>query len=136
MKSRKSLIQLIRYGVIGLLSNVAGYLVFLLIVYMGVEPKLAMTFLYSVGAAVGFFGNKLWTFSHEGWLLNSAARYIIAHIGGYSINWLCLYWFVDRMGYSHQWVQAVAIFVVALYLFIVLKIFVFPEALNESNESK
>jgi len=108
-------------------TNFLGYFVYLLITYCGVEPKVLITFMYPIGAAVGFFGNRQWAFAHKGSLLSSGARYFIAHLCGYLINLFILLTFVDRLGYPHQLVQAVAIFVVAGFLFLAFKYFVFPE---------
>lgn len=124
---RRSATQFFRYGLVGIASNLSGYLLFLLITYWGMEPKIAMTLLYVVGATIGFFGNRQWTFAHKGASLVSGARYFIAHVFGYLINFLILLMFVDRLGYSHQWVQAVAIIVVAGFLFVVFKYFVFSK---------
>ena len=120
--------QFFRYGMVGLASNLAGYLLFLLITYWSVEPKIAMTLLYVVGATIGFIGNRQWAFAHRGALSEVASRYVAAHLLGYLINFLILLTFVDRLGYSHQWVQAGAIFVVAGFLFVAFKYFVFPKS--------
>jgi putative flippase GtrA/SAM-dependent methyltransferase len=119
--------QLIRYGIVGLLNNAAIYLIFLLVTYWGVTPKIAMSFLYVVAAVASFIWNKNWTFSYSGRVNRSFTRFVLAHIGGYLINLLILLVFVDRLGYSHQAVQAVAIFVVAGFLFIAFKYFVFNQ---------
>ncbi|MFH0995207.1 MAG: GtrA family protein [Pseudomonadota bacterium] len=119
--------QLIRYGVVGVVSNAAIYLIYLLITYIGVEPKTAMTLVYIIGASIGFIGNRKWTFAHRGDSSGAALRYVLAHLFGYLLNFLILFTFVDRLGYAHQWVQAVAIITVAGVLFIVFKYFVFRE---------
>jgi putative flippase GtrA len=119
--------QLIRYGLVGVATNLAMYVVYLLITYLGVEPKKAMTLVYLVGASIGFIGHRNWSFSHRGSAINSAIRYIAAHLSGYVLNLLILVVFVDRLGYAHQVVQGVAIIVLAMYLFVVFKYFVFPK---------
>jgi putative flippase GtrA len=131
IKTRKSISQLFRYALVGFLSNVAGYLVYLALTYIGGTPKVIMTVLYVVGAAVGFFGNRNLTFEYEGSIMRAGGRYIIAHGAGYTINLSILILFVDKLGYAHQWVQAVAIFIVAAFLFLAFKVFVFPVT-NES----
>jgi putative flippase GtrA len=123
-----SLQQLLRYSLVGIAINLAGYLVYLLITFFGLPPKITMTFLYFIGATAGFWGNRQLTFMHHGSLLGSGVRYIVAHIFGYLINLTILVMFVDRLGFAHQWVQAVAIFVVAAYLFVAFKFFVFAES--------
>ena len=127
-----SVSQLTRYAFVGLMSNLAGYLVYLLVTYFGGTPKITMSLLYVVGATIGYIGNRNFTFTHKGSLLGSSARYFIAHSFGYSINIAILIIFVDRYGYAHQWIQAIAIFVVASFLFIAFKFFVFTDK-NASN---
>jgi putative flippase GtrA len=119
--------QLIRYGLVGVASNAAMYFVYLLITYLGVEPKKAMTLVYIIGASIGFIGNRKWTFAHRGDSARAALRYVLAHLFGYLLNFLILFTFVDRLGYAHQWVQAIAIIIVAGFLFIVFKYYVFRE---------
>lgn len=121
------MLQLIRYGLVGVLSNVTIYFVYLLITYFGVEPKIAMTLVYIIGAFIGFIGNRKWTFAHRGDFTSAALRYVPAHLFGYLFNLLILFVFVDRLGYAHQWVQAVPIIIVAGFLFIIFKYFVFYE---------
>lgn len=119
--------QLIRYGLVGATSNAAIYLVYLLLTYLGMEAKSAMTLVYLIGATIGFIGNRNWTFAHRGGSSSAVLRYVLAHAFGYMINFLILYIFVDRFGYAHQWVQAAAIIIVAGFLFVIFKFFVFSE---------
>jgi len=129
-------LQLFRYAFVGLASNVAGYLVYLLFTQAGATPKLAMSLLYGVGAAIGFFGNRCLTFSHKGAMLGAGIRYVVAHFLGYLINLAILVVCVDHLGYPHQVVQAVAILMVAAYLFIAFKFFVFRVSIGESGSRK
>lgn len=121
------MLQLISYGLVGSVSNVTIYFVYLLITYLGIEPKTAMTFVYIIGASIGFIGNRNWTFAHRGDFSSAVLRYMLAHLLGYLVNFYILYTFVDRFNYDHQWVQALAIIIVAGFLFTVFKYFVFQE---------
>lgn len=125
IRSRVTEKQLVRYAIVGVASNAAGYLVYLLITHLGMPPKAAMSSLYAVGATVGFFGNSALTFAYKGGIIGSGIRYLITHAVGYSMNLTILVIFVDLFGYPHQLVQAIAIFVVAAFLFIAFKYFVF-----------
>jgi len=124
-ENRKSATQLFRYTIIGLMSNFIGYMIYLLITYFGATPKITMTVLYGIGATVSFFLNSKLTFEHTGSLFGPGVRYIIAHCFGYLINFILLFILVDKLGYAHQWIQAMAIFVVAVFLFLMFKFFVF-----------
>ena len=121
----RTVIQLIKYGIIGLTTNTAGYLLYLGTTHMGITPVLAMTLLYALGATIGFVGNRKLTFAHTGSILGSGARYILTHLAGYALNLGILVIFVDRLGYPHQVIQAAAILIVAAFLFIMFKVFVF-----------
>lgn len=116
-----------RFGLVGLVSNALIYLIYIIITHVGVEPKKAMTITYIVGVGIGFLGNRTWTFNHGGKMSSAALRYFIAHFFGYLLNLLILFLFVDLQGYAHQLVQAVAILVVAGYLFLASKYFVFSK---------
>lgn len=117
--------QLLRFLVVGAASNVAGYLLYLLVTHLGVAPKLAMTVLYGVGAILGFVGNRSYTFGHSSLLLTTGARYIAAHCLGYLLNLFIQIVAVDHLGYPHQLAQAVGVCTVAVFLFIAFKYFVF-----------
>ena len=124
---RQSVFQLFRYGVVGLISNLIIYLLYLFFTYFGTEPKLAMTIVYLIGASISFFGNKSFTFNDKGGVFDSIVRYIMIHILGYLLNLSVLIVFVDKLGYSHQIVQGIAIFLVAAFLFVSFKWFVFKD---------
>jgi putative flippase GtrA len=128
--------QLLRYTLVGIASNVSGYLVYLLATYYGATPKITMSILYAAGAVVSFWGNRRVTFSFQGSLLGSGLRYVIAHFFGYLLNLCILIVFVDKLRFAHQIVQAVAIFVVALFLFTVFKVFVFTELATPQKEGQ
>jgi putative flippase GtrA len=119
--------QLLRYGLVGVVSNLIIYSFYLFITYIGIEPKRAMTLVYIIGASIGFVGNRRWTFDHGGNISSAALRYFLTHIFGYMINFLIIFTFVDILGYAHQLVQAAAVIIVAGLLFFLFKYFVFPE---------
>lgn len=125
-------IQLSRYAVVGLASNAVGYLLYLLLTYAGMGHKSAMSLLYAVGVTQTFYFNRVWSFRHQGGLRGSLARYIFAHAVGYLLNLGLLWLAVDRMHLPHQGVQAAAIVVVALCLFLMHKYWVFAPSLRRS----
>jgi len=107
--------------------NLVGYMVYLLITYLGGTPKITMTLIYAVAVTASFFGNRKLAFAHKGNLLGAGVRYVIAHCFGYCINLTILIVLVDKLGYAHQWAQASAILVLVPFLFLAFKFFVFRE---------
>lgn len=124
---QKNLSVLFKYGIVGLSQNGVGYLVYLLLVWLGLGPKTAVSVCYPIGALLSFWGNRRWTFSHQGSVSGAMSRFILSHIGGYFINLAMLYFFVDILFFPHELVQAFAIFFVAIYLFLMMRFFAFPK---------
>lgn len=122
---RKTFRQLLSYALIGVLTNVSGYAVYLLLTYLWDSPKVTMTLLYLVGASIGFLANRRFTFRHDGHIGSTGVRYLLVQVAGYLLNLVLLLLFVDWSGFPHQIVQAIAIVVVAIFLFIMLRVFVF-----------
>jgi putative flippase GtrA len=118
--------QAIRYGVVGIASNLLLYLLYLCITFVGVGHKTAMSVIYVAGILQTFLANRRWTFRHEGAANEALIRYVLAYLAGYIINLLFLLVFVDSLGLPHQGVQAVAILLVAGILFFIQKFWVFP----------
>lgn len=128
MINTTSLKQIFRYGIIGFAHNFTGYFVFLLFTWLGVDPKLVVAVVYPIFAAISYIANKRWTFSHNGEYKRSVLYYVIAHLIGCGLNLFMLYYFVDILHYPHELVQALAVFVVAGFLFLIFRFVVFRHA--------
>lgn len=125
LKIRSSMRQLFRYGLVGVLSNAIAFAAYLVMTSLGVSPEVSMTIVYVIAATVGFLGNRTLTFAHQGSVMGAGIRYVIAHCFGYALNLSILIVMVDKLGYAHQLAQAFAILVVAAFLFLAFKFFVF-----------
>nr|WP_315202817.1 GtrA family protein [uncultured Albidiferax sp.] len=125
--------QLIRYAIIGILNNAIAYVLYLVLTYHGMGHKLAMSLLYCLGVAQTFYFNRRWTFEHSGHMSSALIRYISVYGLGYIFNLAMLVLLVDRLGLPHQWVQATAVFVIAAFLFLAQKIWVFSPATRRNE---
>lgn len=121
----RSISQLFRYGLVGLSVNLIGYALYLFLTFVGGEPKVVMTLLYIVGTFSSFFLNRFFTFKHSGFYGTAFGRFWFTYMLGYLINLLALYVGVDVIGFPHQIVQAIMIFIVAGVLFLLQKFWVF-----------
>ena len=72
-----------------------------------------------------FAFNKTWTFAHEGHVGRTFIAYSLIYAFGYVVNLCALYVLVDKLGYEHQWVQGIMIFLIAILLFTLQKLLVF-----------
>lgn len=125
--------QFIRYGLVGVISNSIIFCLYLFLTYLSIDPKIAVTFLYIVGSSIGFVGHRKWTFVRHVVAKKSALVYLLTQLSGYLLNFLIIFIFVDNFGFPHKWVQAFAIVVVAVFLFIVFKLFVFGDFTYQSE---
>lgn len=118
-------IQLSRYAVVGLANNALGFLLYLLLTSAGMGHKTAMTLLYAVGVIQTFYFNRKWSFNHRGVVSVALLKYVATYAFGYVFNLAVLIVAVDHLGWPHQWVQGVMIFVLAGMLFLLQRYWVF-----------
>lgn len=126
-------VQSFRYVVVGAISNLALYIAYLGLTALGMEPKTAMSLLFVVGVGQSFIFNKRWTFGYSGAARAVLPRYAAAYGGSYLLNLVLLAILVDRLGWSHQFVQAGAMGLNALLLFLLQRHWVFPQGTSSSR---
>lgn len=120
-----SVAEAIRFGMVGIVSNLILYCLYLLFTYFGMGYKESMTILFLMGVLQTFFINKNWTFRHGVAGIVFFKRYMLVYIIAYLMNLLALYFFVDYHGFPHQYVQAVMILVIAFYSYMAQRFWVF-----------
>ena len=126
--NRKSALQLFRYGVVGVLNNLLGYGIYLLVTFFWLDPMVAISLLYPVGAITAYFGHSKYAFSYQGKHTRALLRYTVAHMIGFGVDFLMLYLLWEKLKFPHQAVQAAAIVVVSSVLFLLFRYFVFPQS--------
>ena len=114
-----------RYVVAGLASNAALYAFFLLLLAAGVPYGVAMTVSYATGVALAFHLHRNWTFQRRdaGW--RRAWRFVAAYGMGYVLNIIGLALLVEGRVLGPAVGQAVMIVVVAAFLFVLQRAWVF-----------
>jgi len=112
--------KVIRFAVVGFISNLVRYVVFLGLTIIGLGYKIAMSILYFVGVLQTFVCNKKWTFRHHVHLMVTLMRYISIYAFGYLINLIVM---VDNLGYSPM--REPGVLVLAVLLFVLQKAWVF-----------
>ena len=126
--------QFLRFAVVGLASNALGFCWYLLLTWLGVGPKTAMSLLFLIGTLQTFVFNKRWSFQFDGPNRHVFLRYLSVYGLGYLVNLAMLMWLVDYAGYPHVLIQAVMIVVVAILMFILQKYWVFAKPPTCSSE--
>lgn len=124
----KAYSQFLRFTIVGVVSNVVLFLMYLALTMLGVGHKVAMSTLYLVGIMQTFAFNKRWSFKYEGVAPTALFRYWIVCASGYLLNLSVLMILVDQLGFPHQLVQGIMILVVAILTFLAHKFWVFRTA--------
>ena len=122
---RRSMGSLVRFAVVGVVSNVALYVAYVGVTFMGVGPKLAMTLCFVAGVLFSFVLNRNWSFKSASPTGGALLRYAITYLLGYLLNLAGLLLFVDGWGFPHEIVQACLIAVVAVLMFVAQRAWVF-----------
>ena len=124
---RDGWLQSIRFGIVGLASNLLLYALYVFLNYLGADPKLAVTILYLLGLSWTFVLNKHWSFSYRGdWGL-SYVRYLSLYGGLYATNISALLFFVDILELRHAFVQAAVVIIFIPVMFLMQRCWVFPK---------
>ena len=119
--------QIMRYIIVGLVSNSMLFILYLLATSHGIGHKAAMSLLYVIGIIQTFIFNRRWSFSSNSSINSAFCRYFAVYGIGYFLNLTILTVFVDGLGWPHQYVQGVTILIIAIALFLAQKFWVFPE---------
>jgi len=127
--------QISRYGLVGLSLNSMMYIVYMILTAYCFSPFNAVFLLYPLGVLVSFFAHRGLTFKLNSLKWNSIElfKYVFSYAVGFLLNLSILYIFFEKLGYPHQLVQLCAIFIVAGFLFISMKLFVFPALQNKES---
>ena len=127
-------LQAVRFGIVGLTSNIVLYLLYLVLVKISVDPKLVVTFLYVLGLSWTFLFNKRWSFSHRGDWGRAGVRYFSLYGGLYLTNILTLVLLVDLIELPHAFVQAGVVMVFIPIVFLLQRYWVFSKRRVISSE--
>ena len=127
-------LQGLRYGVLGIVSNIVLYLLYLFFTGVGFGYKTTMTTLFITGTVQSFFFNKRWTFEYQGNNKSTFAKYFLIYGIGYLANLIGLTLFVDYLNFPHEIVQGILILVVSSILFMLQSHWVFKKNLIEVPE--
>ena len=122
---QKTLVEFFRFSVVGIVSALVVYSLYLLITAAGVMPKLVMSLLYFFNAMICFLCNWRWVFTNSQQFLKASGKYFFSQLMGYVLNLMVLEIVANQLGYPHQLAQALGMIIVGVFLFIAFKYYVF-----------
>lgn len=109
-----------RFAVTGVVSNVALYLTYVILVRLGMYYPIALTACYALGMLWGYYVNRLWTWRDEGPVLRSMAAYVAVYIGIYVAHVSFVAVLVEWLGQLAELAALISLFCFTLPLFFLL----------------
>lgn len=119
--------KVVRFGALGVANNLLAYGIFAVMTLAGVPAIAAASLTYVLGMVVSYLGNRSFTFAHAGSARRSLMRFLIVNAVGYGINVAILAVFVEHLGFDPLIVQFAAIVVVAGFIFVSMRYWVFAD---------
>ncbi|MDN5669376.1 MAG: GtrA family protein [Renibacterium salmoninarum] len=115
-----------RFAVVGLSSNLLGYLLFVGLSLLGASAFAALTASFLLSMVISYFGNRGFTFAHRGSWRKSGLKFLAVAAFAYCFNFGILWLFVQHWGMPQIVVQFFAVGAVALCTFTLMRLWVFP----------
>jgi len=130
-KKRVSLIQFVKFNIVGIINTAVTYGIYSLLVFLGVYHQIAVVCDYSVGIVFSFFLNKHVTFKVKRKTSPSMmGRMVLSYVLILGVNMGLLWILVDSLGYNKYLSQLVALALVSILSFLAQKYFVFTSRGN------
>ncbi len=126
--SNISLNQFFKFGLLGVTINIFGYLFFLVLtIFLKLSPYLVISFLYPLSILISYKLNKDLTFKQDNSNFNiyQIAKFIIIYVSVYFLNLVFLYIGINTFNFSPSFIQALAVIVLGIYLFLMQKKYVY-----------
>jgi len=131
--------QFIRFSIVGLVSNLCLLLIFALLVQLGAEPVLSSVLVYALGVlgvTAVYAVHRSWSFRSKRAHFKAGPRYLVAHAIGASTQALILFIGHRILKIDPVVVQAAAMVIVAIVLYLLFENFVFGTRLSFGSPSK
>ena len=122
---RVPLLQLARFGAVGVSNTLLSFVVYALALRVGVRYLPAGAGAFAVGGVNGFVLNRSWTFGARGSVLRAGSRYAVVQVIGLLANLTLLRVAVADLGIAHLLAQALAVGPVTLLCFALSRLWVF-----------
>jgi putative flippase GtrA len=128
--SRDALPRILRFGIVGLGTNLGLYLMFLLLIIGGVAPVPASAFCYGLGVMGSYLLNRRWTYASRANHGRDLPRFLLAYGVGFVVALIAMVLLVKPLGPALA--QIVTIVMAALSTFACLQLLRFGRVEHES----
>lgn len=104
-KSRKSIVQLLKYAVVGVINTAVTFIaIYVCKALIGLDPYVSNAIGYALGIINSFLWNRSWVFASGGRIAREATLFFIGVGLCYCLQLLCLYILESHTTLGHaQW---------------------------------
>ncbi len=121
--------QFLRYGAVGVVTNLILYLLFVALNAVGLTPIWAMTASFAAGCVLTYFAHGRYSFRYGATNLALFAKYVFVYGSAYALNLTGLWFGTARLGFSPRLVQVAMVVLIGVYLFLLARFVVFRKPL-------
>lgn len=83
--------KIARYGIVGAITNLSGYGLFLAMLQTGLPPAVTSGITYLVIVAISYYAHRRWSFNSKTTHSKDAPRYIFAYLIGLVVAMVAMY---------------------------------------------
>ncbi len=122
-----SWLKVFRFVIVGSANTMSMYLLYIVMVFVGLSFNIALIIDYIVGIIFGYVVHRYWTFADSTTVMKSFPKYCVIYVGTYFINVTILNLIVRNNMLQPILGQLVALGIVAPSSFLLQNFWVFPK---------
>ena len=131
---RQTLIQLVKYSLVGASNTLITFVTYVALMAAGVDYLLASAIGYAVGSANSYLLNYRWTFDARGVShRQTLSRFAVVQGFGISANLGVIYALVDGLGFAKAPAQGLVTLVVLAITFLLNRIWAFAKRVEPDS---
>jgi putative flippase GtrA len=131
-------IQFIKFGIIGFLNTITGYVIYSVLVYFGFHYFIGSIIAFVVGVSNGFYWNNKYVFRKQDEYRNTimaVIKYFISYgLTGLILQNALLYAFIDILRFSEYIAPIFCLFLTVPSNFLLSKFWTFRNIIRERKE--
>lgn len=117
--------QFLRYGAVGVVTNLLLYLLFVVLNAIGLTPIWAMTGSFAAGCVLTYFAHGRYSFRYGATNPALLVKYVFVYGSAYALNLTGLWFGTERLGLPPRLVQIALVVLIGVYLFLLARFVVF-----------
>ena len=128
LRNKEEQRKLLKFLIVGGSNTLVMFALYALLIYVGLDYRLAITADYVLGICLGYALNRYWTFKSQGKPKLGFLKYCVSYVGAFVLNFVLLVGFVELFGLGEYVGQVAAIALATIAMYPLQRIWVFKPA--------